>query len=80
MTSVEPNPDDKPVTRSQGENPVQHPEEGPLCAGDDVISATQILVSYLWNNECDEVSGNHTNHVFQQLRTLTRWLTTTPGD
>ncbi|WP_181699029.1 hypothetical protein [Nocardia sp. GTS18] len=66
----------------------QHPEttehqprsEAPVAADDDVESAAQIVVSHLWNTEYEAGEGEQPNHIFQQLRTLAQWLTTTPGD
>ncbi|MGW6697248.1 hypothetical protein [Nocardia sp. NPDC055049] len=52
----------------------------PLAAGDDVVSAAQILVSYLWNSEYEGSGETQRGHIWQQLRTLTCWLTSPPRD
>ncbi|MFD4430160.1 hypothetical protein [Nocardia sp. NPDC058497] len=51
-----------------------------LTAGDDVVSAAQIVVSYLWNTEYERTGSGPASHIMQQLRTLTRWLTAPPRD
>ncbi|MEV6059883.1 hypothetical protein AB0L62_07745 [Nocardia asteroides] len=56
------------------------PAEEPPAASDDVVSAAQILVSYLWNTEYERTGAGPAGHIMQQLRTLTRWLTTLPRD
>lgn len=58
----------------------QHDELQPVTAGDDVVSAVQIVVSYLWNTESERRGSGPAGHIMQQLRTLTRWLTTLPRD
>ncbi len=56
------------------------PTEVPPAASDDVVSAAQILVSYLWNTEYERTGAGPAGHIMHQLRTLTRWLTTLPRD
>ncbi|MEV0768626.1 hypothetical protein [Nocardia salmonicida] len=58
----------------------QRAVEKPLTANNDVISAAQIVISYLWNTEHEKFGANPASHIMAQLRTLTRWLTSTPGD
>lgn len=48
--------------------------------GGDVISAAQIIVSYLWNSAHERALEGQSSHIVQQLRTLSHWLTTTPLD
>ncbi|MFI1240327.1 hypothetical protein [Nocardia salmonicida] len=51
----------------------------PLTASDDVVSAAQILVSYLWNSEYEGSGESPRGHIWQQLRTLSRWLASASG-
>ncbi len=68
------------VLRCDVEPVDQRAIEEPLTADDEVVSAAQIVVSYLWTTEHDRFGTNPASHIMQQLRTLTRWLTSTPDD
>lgn len=52
-----------------------------VVAGDEVVSAAQSVVSYYWNTAydnhtaCPEQAGG--SDIFEQLRILARWLTST---
>lgn len=69
-----------PLTPPDPEIDAEPGGEMPLTASDDVVSAAQILVSYLWNREYEDSGETQRGHIWQQLRTLTRWLTSSPGD
>ncbi|MFD6394065.1 hypothetical protein [Nocardia sp. NPDC060259] len=77
-------PDSKPIpdsdTRCRRELADRQAGDESLAAGDDIVSAAQILVSYLWNTEHERAGSGSASHIMQQLRTLTRWLTTLPRD
>ncbi|MFD4351513.1 hypothetical protein ACFWPX_03090 [Nocardia sp. NPDC058518] len=78
--SSDPIPVQNSVPRYDTEPADQRAIEEPLTADDEVVSAAQIVVSYLWNTEHDKISTNPASHIMLQLRTLTRWLTSMPGD
>lgn len=78
--SSDPIPVQNPVPRYDAVAADQRAIEKPLTANNEVISAAQIVVSYLWNTEHEKLGTNPASHIMQQLRTLTRWLTSTPGD
>ncbi|MFD6449343.1 hypothetical protein ACFWF3_01075 [Nocardia sp. NPDC060220] len=69
-----------PLTPADSEIGAESDAQVPLAAGDDVVSAAQILVSYLWNSEYEDSGETQRGHIWQQLRTLTRWLTSSAGD
>ncbi|MFD3707444.1 hypothetical protein ACFWUP_30280 [Nocardia sp. NPDC058658] len=79
-TGQVPNPSPVLVTPPAADSRTTAGSDARLTADDDVVGAAQILVSYLWNTEYERGGSSGRGQIWQQLRTLTRWLTTPPEE
>ncbi|MGW5441559.1 hypothetical protein [Nocardia asteroides] len=75
ITAVDTTISQPPSTAPAGTMGAEAVTEESVTGGDDVVSAAQIIVSYLWNSAHERCLDDQPSHIMQQLRTLAHWLT-----